>query len=283
MATNMPVTGSVELVAGERRRARAMPSTLVVAVDARRRREFQQERDLGVGERLVLHDLRRAQLVAAVDDGDLAANFVRKIASSIAESPPPTTAMSCPRKKKPSQVAQVETPWPSRRLLARQAEHQRLGAGGRRSRLGPVGRLGRVGIADPDAERAVREVDPGDLGRCMSSAPKRSACSRILVISSGPMMPSGKPGKFSTSVVSISWPPGWSLVDDGSPSMHQRGEVGAGGVDRGGEPGGPGADDDDVAGSGDAMAADSSWAGQALRRRRKTMAPTSRNTHPRMR
>ena len=50
-------------------------------------------------------------------------------------------------------------------------------------------------------------------------APKRAACSRQRIISSGPMMPSGKPGKFSTSVVSISWPPGWSLVLLGSPSM----------------------------------------------------------------
>jgi hypothetical protein len=33
------------------------------------------------------------------------------------------------------------------------------------------------------------------------------------------MIPSGKPGKFSTSVVSMSWPPGWSDVDDGSPSI----------------------------------------------------------------
>ena len=40
------------------------------------------------------------------------ANRVRKIASSIAESPPPTTAIGLPRKKKPSQVAQVDTPWP---------------------------------------------------------------------------------------------------------------------------------------------------------------------------
>ena len=40
------------------------------------------------------------------------ANFVRKIASSIAESPPPTTAIGRPRKKNPSQVAQVDTPWP---------------------------------------------------------------------------------------------------------------------------------------------------------------------------
>ena len=40
------------------------------------------------------------------------ANFVRKFASSIAVSPPPTTATSLPRKKKPSHVAQAETPWP---------------------------------------------------------------------------------------------------------------------------------------------------------------------------
>ena len=40
-----------------------------------------------------------------------------------------------------------------------------------------------------------------------SSAPKRSAWVRMLSISSGPMMPSGKPGKFSTSVVFISAPP----------------------------------------------------------------------------
>jgi hypothetical protein len=33
------------------------------------------------------------------------------------------------------------------------------------------------------------------------------------------MIPLGNPGKFSTSVVSISWPPGWSVVEDGSPSM----------------------------------------------------------------
>jgi hypothetical protein len=37
---------------------------------------------------------------------------VRKVASSIAESPPPTTARSSSLKKAPSQVAQVETPRP---------------------------------------------------------------------------------------------------------------------------------------------------------------------------
>ena len=38
-------------------------------------------------------------------------------------------------------------------------------------------------------------------------------------MSSGPMIPLTNPGKFSTSVVSMSCPPGWSLVEEGSPSM----------------------------------------------------------------
>ena len=40
------------------------------------------------------------------------ANFVRKVASSIAESPPPTTIIFLSRKKNPSQVAQVDSPCP---------------------------------------------------------------------------------------------------------------------------------------------------------------------------
>ena len=38
-------------------------------------------------------------------------------------------------------------------------------------------------------------------------APKRIAWERIASIRSGPMMPVGKPGKFSTSVVFINAPP----------------------------------------------------------------------------
>ncbi len=41
-----------------------------------------------------------------------AAWWVRKSASSTAVLPPPTTATRLPRKKKPSQVAQAETPAP---------------------------------------------------------------------------------------------------------------------------------------------------------------------------
>jgi hypothetical protein len=72
-------------------------------------------------------------------------------------------------------------------------------------------------VAHPHLERPLGEVDRRDLGG--DSAPNRAACSRMFCISSGPMMPFGKPGKFSTSVVSMSCPPGWSVVDDGSPSM----------------------------------------------------------------
>ena len=38
--------------------------------------------------------------------------------------------------------------------------------------------------------------------------PNFSACSRISSMRSGPMIPLGKPGKFSTSVVFVSSPPG---------------------------------------------------------------------------
>ncbi len=53
-----------------------------------------------------------------------------------------------------------------------------------------------------DVERSTRSASA-----VMNSAPKRSACSRNFIISSGPRMPSGNPGKFSTSVVSMSCPP----------------------------------------------------------------------------
>src|SRR5215510_6425866 len=42
---------------------------------------------------------------------------------------------------------------------------------------------------------------------CTISAPNRSACARISVIRSGPIIPSRNPGQFSTIVVSISCPP----------------------------------------------------------------------------
>ena len=42
------------------------------------------------------------------------ANFVRNVASSMHESPPPTTAICCSLKNAPSHVAQYETPFPAK-------------------------------------------------------------------------------------------------------------------------------------------------------------------------
>jgi hypothetical protein len=53
----------------------------------------------------------------------------------------------------------------------------------------------------------VAPLDDSTLAQAMR-APNFSACACIFIISSGPMMPSGKPGKFSTSVVVVSCPPG---------------------------------------------------------------------------
>ncbi len=75
-----------------------------------------------------------------------------------------------------------------------------------------------------------------------SSAPNRSACLRIESIRSGPRMPSGKPGKFSTSVVFISAPPAVT-----EPSKTSGLSLALRRVQRRGVAGGTRADDDDIA------------------------------------
>ena len=58
-------------------------------------------------------DARRESF--AVDHVHLRRELVRNVASSIAESPPPTTAIMRSRKKKPSHVAHHDTPRPDSR------------------------------------------------------------------------------------------------------------------------------------------------------------------------
>ena len=53
----------------------------------------------------------------------LVAKRVRNVASSNAVSPPPTTAISRSRKKKPSQVAHAETPRPRSRVSESRPSH----------------------------------------------------------------------------------------------------------------------------------------------------------------
>ena len=143
----------------------------------------------------------------------LLANLVRNVASSMAESPPPTTAISWPRKKNPSQVAQVERPWPSRRLSSSRPSINDCAPVDTMTESASysVSRTHTLNGRDDRSTRVTFSV--------RNSAPNRAACSRKRPMRSGPMMPSGKPGKFSTSVVSMSCPPGWSEVEDSSPSI----------------------------------------------------------------
>ena len=84
----------------------------------------------------------------------LSANFVRKIASSIAESPPPTTTTFLLRKKAASQTAQYETPRPWSMPLGLEPDLARACARGDDHRTGEV-----LVVSDLDPERPFREVD----------------------------------------------------------------------------------------------------------------------------
>ena len=211
IATNSPVTASVDCSP-----ATVLVSPMPVTVSSPKisvTREFQRNSIFGlaIARSCMIFEARSSSRRWIIVT--LSANLVRNVASSMAESPPPTTAISWPRKKKPSQVAHVDSPWPIRRSSASRPSI---------SDWAPV--LTMTALAGYSVSRTQTRKGRSLKSTLvtfsvMISVPNRSACSRIPCISSGPMMPSGNPGKFSTSVVSISWPPGWSLVLDGSPSM----------------------------------------------------------------
>ena len=118
----------------------------------------------------------------------LPANFDRKVASSMAVSPPPTTSVSAPRKKAASQVAQYETP--------RAASSSSPGTP---SFFGsaPIARITeRVLISlPPTSTMCVPPFSVASSMRVASSVmkrvPKRSAWSRRSCIICGPITPSG--------------------------------------------------------------------------------------------
>ena len=84
---------------------------------------------------------------------------------------------------------------------------------------------------DHDGLHIAGEVEPGAVvGDEFGTEPLGLLAQDAM--SSGPVIPSGKPGKFSTSVVVISAPP-YGALDD------ERAQTGPGGVQRGGVPGRP--------------------------------------------
>jgi hypothetical protein len=179
----------------------------------------------------------------------LSANLVRNEASSTAESPPPTTAMWWPRKKKPSQVAQVETPWPMSSCSLGRFEHERASAGRHDDRLGQVGGLGCLGVADPHLEGPLGEVDAGDLLLPGLGAEAQRLGTEALH-ELGPHDALGEAGEVLDLGGEHELAAG--LVGGGRRLAleHQRCEVRASGVDGGGEAGRSGSDDDDVVGGG---------------------------------
>ena len=177
----------------------------------------------------------------------LSANLVRKIASSTAESPPPTTAMSWSRKKKPSQVAHVDTPWPSSALLVRQPEHQRLRAGGDDHACGPVGGLGGVGVADPDAERAGARSRPCVDLHGLELGAEAGGLLPEVEHQLGAHDPLGEAGEVLDVGGQHQLAAGLVAGRRRLALDHERGEVGPGGVDGGGQARRARADDDDVA------------------------------------
>ena len=113
----------------------------------------------------------------------LVANLVRKVASSIAVSPPPTTTSSLPRKKNPSQVAQVETPCPMRRpspgtpIFRAEAPEAMISV-----------LACNVASASTVIVRGGRVTSTAVISPLRNSVPKRSAWARISFIRSGPMI-----------------------------------------------------------------------------------------------
>src|SRR6202020_1254631 len=128
-------------------------------------------------------------------------NRVSNSASSTPESPPPITAMSCSRKKNPSQVAHQETPWPDSSFSPGTESSLYLDP------VAMITALARY-VSDSVFTTLGETVRSTSITSSASnSAPNRSACLRRWSIRSGPMTPSGHPGKFSTSVVCMSAPP----------------------------------------------------------------------------
>mmetsp|Transcript_18638 Transcript_18638/g.46765 ORF Transcript_18638/g.46765 Transcript_18638/m.46765 type:complete len:209 (+) Transcript_18638:283-909(+) len=131
--------------------------------------------------------------------------FVRNVASSIAESPPPTTAMGRWRKigAAPSQTAHADTPF---------CQYSSFPGMGSTFAVAPVATitvLARIGASAPSGK-----TSSGNLSKSTRSivsvrilVPNRALCARNFAVISSPVTPSGNPGKFSTSVVVVSCPP----------------------------------------------------------------------------
>ena len=136
--------------------------------------------------------------------------LVKNIASSAAESPPPITTSGFLRNIgiAPSHTAHADTPF---------CQYVSSPCRPRRRALAPVARttasavsVGSFSLPSAPSFHSLKGRDFKSsfvIVSVMMWVPNRSDCARISSISCGPEIPLGKPGKFSTSVVVVSWPP----------------------------------------------------------------------------
>ena len=168
----------------------------------------------------------------------LVAKRVRKSASSMAESPPPMTAISLPRAKKPSQVAQELTPWPmsacSQGRPSQRAEAPEAMMSERVRTISPP-----MVSSKGDLQMSTEVRWPmGDLG-----AEARGLLLHV-VDELGALDAVGPAGEVFDQRGDGELAAGLVAFED------ERLEVGARGVDGGGQPGAAGAQDDGVANGG---------------------------------
>ena len=158
-----------------------------------------------------------------------------KLASSIAESPPPTTTTVLSRKNAASHVAQYETPRPWRRALRLEAE---LAGGG--ARRDDHGLRAVLVVADPHAERPLREVD----ARHVVRQERRAESLRL-----APEVLHHRRAEDTVGVPRVVLHVGGDhqLATPVEALDHERLEVRARGVERSGVAGGTSADHDQVA------------------------------------
>ena len=162
------------------------------------------------------------------------AKRVRYSASSNAVSPPPTTAISRSRKKNPSHVAQARHAAPAKAGLALEVEPERRGSGRDDDGLAPV-----LDAARPDPERPPREVHAIDVD--VDDA--RPEALRLGAHRGHEVRPLDAVGEARV-VLDVAGD--HQLAAGRGTGEHDRLEVGAGRVDRGGQAGRPGAHDDEL-------------------------------------
>ena len=200
-----------------------------------------QELDLRVGERAVLHDLRRPQRIAAVHDGDLVGELGEEQRLFERRVTPTDDGDLLAAEEEPVARGARRQAVAEQARLGVDAEHQRACASADDDGVGLV-----HGVADPHLERLAGEIDLGRLLRDQLGAEARRLLAEVLH-QVGPHDPVGKAGVVLDVRRQHQLPTGLVARARRLTLDDERGQVGAGGVDRRRQPGRTGADDDDVA------------------------------------